>query len=340
MKRYGPRRNYLILGEYKPEEVFPFITVEETRRDFTAVDGKQYSVRMNSDRYYCFNKNPKCVCCGIEGETLLLEMHRNQKEKHPHFNFYARHNGDLILMTKDHIVAKANGGPDIRDNLQTMCTICNNLKRSFPLTVEELREKRRRYDMMDVREVKGLARTKFLGLYELEYGHRGKSRKWVFCSRKQKETIEAELKGEQPASPDAVVIFATVGNRVVVTKEFRPVVGGYEYGLPAGLVDGGESEEEAARRELFEETGLTVADVRYTSPILYSSAGCMNECVKIVSCTAEGEISADHCEPGEDIQTFLMDAAQVKRLVHATDEFAGVKIGAKAWPLLMAWIAV
>jgi ADP-ribose pyrophosphatase len=292
---------------------------------------------MNSDRYYCFNKNPKCICCGLEGEVLILELHRNQKEKNPHFNFYARQAGQLILMTKDHIVAKANGGRDMRDNLQTMCTICNHLKGSQAIILEQLQERRKRFDLMEIQLLKTLARTKFLGLYTMQYRHGEQSGIWTFASRKHKDVIEAELTGSLPVKADAVVIVATVGHQIVVTKEFRPVIGGYEYSFPSGLVDAGESPEEAAARELKEETGLVLKDVLNISPILYSSAGCTNESIQILHCTAEGEISAEHCEPGEDIQTFLMDKVQVERLVRATGEFEGAMIGAKTWPVLFAW---
>ena len=192
--RFGPRRNYVVLGEYKPEEVFPYITVEETRKDYIGNDGNTYSVRMNSDRYYTFNRNPYCACCGILGVTLLLETHHKQLEKHPHFNFYAIDNGEHILLTKDHIVALANGGPNTRSNLQTLCTICNNLKGRDPLTLDELRIRKARFDMLELRGIKGLARTKWLGLYELEYGHKGKISHWTFVSRKTKEQIEDFIK--------------------------------------------------------------------------------------------------------------------------------------------------
>jgi ADP-ribose pyrophosphatase len=292
---------------------------------------------MNSDRYYCFNNSPKCVCCGLKGEVLILELHRNQKEKNPHFNFYARQEGQLILMTKDHIMAKANGGTDARDNLQTMCTICNHLKGSQAITLDQLRKRKERFDLMEIQSLKYLSHTKFLSLYEMRYTHKEHDRNWTFVSRKQKDVIESELTGCSPVKVDAVVIVATVGHQIVVTKEFRPVIGGYEYSFPSGLVDAGESLEEAAARELKEETGLVLKDVLNISPILYSSAGCTNEAVQILHCTAEGEISAEHCEPGEDIQTFLMDKVQVERLVRATGEFEGAMIGAKTWPVLFAW---
>jgi ADP-ribose pyrophosphatase len=157
--------------------------------------------------------------------------------------------------------------------------------------------------------------------------------------------IEAELAGQTPVKVDAIVIAATVAGDsaqskfpVVVTKEFRPVIGGYEYSFPSGLVDEGETIEQAAARELKEETGLVLREILDVSPILYSSAGCTNECVRIVFCIAEGEVSAEFCEPGEDIQTFVMDEAQVRRLLAATGEFEFAMIGAKTWPVLLAWL--
>ena len=44
------------------------------------------------------------------------------------FGLYARKDGELILMTKDHIVPKSHGGTNASNNLQTMCEECNNNK--------------------------------------------------------------------------------------------------------------------------------------------------------------------------------------------------------------------
>ena len=48
---------------------------------------------------------------------------------------------------------------------------------------------------------------------------------------------------------------------MVIIREYRVPLDGYEYGFPAGLVDNGESLEQAARRELMEETGLRVGEL-------------------------------------------------------------------------------
>jgi ADP-ribose pyrophosphatase len=58
--------------------------------------------------------------------------------------------------------------------------------------------------------------------------------------------------------PDAAIVFPlTVGGEVVLVRQYRPPLEMMELGLPAGLVEEGESPEVAARRELAEETGYT-----------------------------------------------------------------------------------
>ena len=58
--------------------------------------------------------------------------------------------------------------------------------------------------------------------------------------------------------PDAAIVFPLTGaGEVVLVRQYRPPLEMMELGLPAGLVEEGERPEEAARRELSEETGYT-----------------------------------------------------------------------------------
>jgi ADP-ribose pyrophosphatase len=58
--------------------------------------------------------------------------------------------------------------------------------------------------------------------------------------------------------PDAAIIFPlTKDSEVVLVRQYRPPLERMELGLPAGLVEGDEKPEAAARRELLEETGYS-----------------------------------------------------------------------------------
>jgi len=132
------KQHRIVLGKFAPDDVLPYITNNDFRREYVVGD-KAYPVKMNSHRYFVFRENRKCVSCGIDGTIFLLEQHPNDKS--PHFNLYAEdEDGKLVLMTKDHIYAKAHGGEDRHSNYQTMCSICNNLKGSAHLSLAGIAE--------------------------------------------------------------------------------------------------------------------------------------------------------------------------------------------------------
>jgi hypothetical protein len=98
------------------------------------VDIKKYIVKMNVLRYKVFEKNINCYGCGIVGSMFYLQQHKKMnkctKDNVAHLNLYAEdtnniNDGNLILMTQDHIIPTAKGGKNILNNLKTMCAICN-----------------------------------------------------------------------------------------------------------------------------------------------------------------------------------------------------------------------
>jgi hypothetical protein len=136
--------NYLqTLGTFSPDDVLPFTNCKEKKKTFVVGD-KSYNVRMTSQRYFIFKASRHCVSCGIEGTKMLLQ--KNKNDTLAHFNLYAEENGQLVLMTKDHIFAKSQGGEDRHTNYQTMCFICNNLKGSDFLAVEDIGKLRKIYN--------------------------------------------------------------------------------------------------------------------------------------------------------------------------------------------------
>ena len=140
------RKRLVHLAAYDLEEVFPHITTDDKKREY-CVGGETYLVRMNSDRYFVFKDSKKCVSCGLEGVKMVLDI--NPGDQSPHFNLYAEEDGRLVLMTKDHILAKSKGGKDELSNYQTMCSVCNNLKGAYDITLDDCRELRKLHDNKD-----------------------------------------------------------------------------------------------------------------------------------------------------------------------------------------------
>ena len=87
------------------------------------VGDTSYVVKVSSLRLRTFQKSRTCVCCGRVGTVMGLDFPDGQDR--PHFNLYCIEDGEMILMTKDHIIPKSKGGKNHISNMQTMCCHCN-----------------------------------------------------------------------------------------------------------------------------------------------------------------------------------------------------------------------
>ncbi len=146
--------NVRSLREYSPEQVFAWVDSGEESKTIR-VGSEAFVVRLNSDRYQVFKNNPYCVACGIRGVKFVLETLPGVSTAH--FNFYAEEDGLDVLMTKDHIKAKSYGGRNSLDNFSTACSLCNQIKASYPIgyeAVRVLREMMRNKDRLPARELK------------------------------------------------------------------------------------------------------------------------------------------------------------------------------------------
>lgn len=182
---------------------------------------------------------------------------------------------------------------------------------------------------MKIEKLKKVHQTRHLKLFELDYEDmRGQKRSWQFVSRAD----EPKCQSGQFDRPDAVVIvpYHTGEKKLVIIKEFRVPLAGYQYGFPAGLLDEGEDIETAGIRELREETGLDVTRVIKTGPPAYSSSGMTDESVAMLYVECTGEPNNHHNESSEDISVELITPTQAAQLV--TD--SSKRIDIKTWLVL------
>lgn len=129
--------------------------------------------------------------------------------------------------------------------------------------------------------VKLIGQTKWLSLKTLDYtDEEGVERKWDIASRTTK----------QAHVPDAVVILPVIQSKekgtldTLLVRQYRPPIEAYSLEFPAGLIDQGEAAEEAAIRELYEETGY-VGTPNLSFPSikeLCMSPGLCDETIQIV----------------------------------------------------------
>lgn len=167
---------------------------------------------------------------------------------------------------------------------------------------------------MEYQSIKKIHDGKFISRYDVTYKTSdNKDKVYEMISRNKNLTCYDDLANTKV---DAVVLIMhdTSGEKVLLNKEYRMATGHFVYNFPAGLIDPGETYQQSARRELFEETGLsldTIEDVLYES---YSAVGFSNEKNICVVGTASGEF-APSTSTFEEIEAAWYTKAQIRELL-------------------------
>ena len=117
--------------------------------------------------------------------------------------------------------------------------------------------------------------------------------------------------------PDAAIIFPlTTDGQVVLVSQYRPPLEMIELGLPAGLVEEGERPEEAARRELSEETGYTGGKWEPLGSVA-SSPSLKNNWAYLFLARGVEETAAPDPDEHELVEVVRVPLQEIPNLIHS-----------------------
>lgn len=94
---------------------------------------------------------------------------------------------------------------------------------------------------------------------------------------------------------DAVAVLVEQGGKLLFVRQYRPAIGSETLEIPAGLIDPGETPEQAALRELAEEAQLT-GELHYLTGF-YLSPGFCDEKLHVFRAT---HLRAAYAKPDDD----------------------------------------
>ena len=133
--------------------------------------------------------------------------------------------------------------------------------------------------------------------------------------------------------PDWVnVIAITKDGKFVMERQYRHAQHFTGYEIPAGCVEAGEAPMEAAKRELYEETGYGGGEWSHFMTISPNAGACTNYSHTFLAIGVE-PLSTQHLEESEDIKIVLMEPDEVIRMLR-NDEFHQAMMAAPLWKYL------
>jgi len=117
-------------GTVEVAQVLDFVPIDKESKLPGRKEFFGENVKITSHRYVTYAvKGIQCAHCGLKGTFFALEQSLAQNTKKWHFNLYAINKyGEEVMMTVDHVVPLAKGGPDVLENKQCLCFYCNNKK--------------------------------------------------------------------------------------------------------------------------------------------------------------------------------------------------------------------
>lgn len=177
---------------------------------------------------------------------------------------------------------------------------------------------------MELKDLKLTGKHRFLHHYDATYENsEGHTKVYEVISRDPELTVFKfkEHALERDSEGVGMIMFNKERDKILLEKEWRMACGTFLYNFPGGLIDHGETPEEASKRELKEETGLNLVQIDKVLSASFTAVGFCNETVTTVIGVAEGEIQPSD-SVDEEIETGWYTKEEVRELLNNNEPMA------------------
>lgn len=155
----------------------------------------------------------------------------------------------------------------------------------------------------------------YLKNYELTYLNKSGSQK-VYEIVSRREISSPENLGTRTSG---VSIVATKDDSLLLLHEFRMGINKRIYNLCAGMLEHGETISECIRRELYEETGLSLKKIYKILPASYAAVAISDIKTQIAFVEVEGTLSSEYSSENEDIHAGFYTKEEVQTMLAHED---------------------
>ena len=155
-------------------------------------------------------------------------------------------------------------------------------------------------------------KTKLIASDERYYIHHETKHNHSICSRKKVPYVS----GNKSIDAVSIIAFHPDEGKYAIVRQFRPTIGEWVYEFPAGKIEPQEEVIVAARRELYEETGLRInTDKDFQLVNSFPSVGLTDEQRSVLYCHCYGQLTDKNLDKGEMIEPMLLSVCDLEDLI-------------------------